>query len=191
MLIEQINEQHRPYGMIFTDISGGVTNTSAFAPQAFKVNPVMAYRLYPDGHKELVRGIDISGTPLVALQSIRAASREVETFNGVCGAESGWVPVSASAPSLLLDKLEVEKGFIPPDRPPILDARRLDSHSDPKAGPMKRFAVITALLASAHGVCQQDDADSARGQRPGVAGGDDRDRRRDRRGDEPRHARSS
>ena len=122
MLIDQINQQHRPYGMIFTDISGGVTNTSAFAPQAFKVNPVMAYRLYPDGHKELVRGIDISGTPLVALQSIRAASREVETFNGVCGAESGWVPVSASAPSLLLDKLEVEKGFVPPDRPPILDA---------------------------------------------------------------------
>ena len=122
MLVDEIKRQQRPYGMIFTDISGGVTNTSAFAPQAFKVNPVMAYRLYPDGRKELVRGIDISGTPLVALQSIRAASRNVETFNGVCGAESGWVPVSASAPSLLLDKLEVEKGFIPPDRPPILDA---------------------------------------------------------------------
>ena len=120
MLIEEINKQHRPYGMIFTDISGGFTNTSAFAPQAFKVNPVMAYRLYPDGRRELVRGIDISGTPLVALQSIRAASREVETFNGVCGAESGWVPVSASAPSLLLEKLEVEKGFVPPDRPPLL-----------------------------------------------------------------------
>jgi predicted Zn-dependent protease len=121
MLIEEVKKQHRPYGMIFTDISGGFTNTSAFAPQAFKVNPVMAYRLYPDGRKELVRGIDISGTPLVALQSIRAASREIETFNGVCGAESGWVPVSASAPSLLLDKIEVEKGFIPPDRPPILN----------------------------------------------------------------------
>ncbi|MEO6776155.1 MAG: metallopeptidase TldD-related protein [Kofleriaceae bacterium] len=122
MLLEEVKQQGRPYGMIFTDISGGVTNTSAFAPQAFKVNPVMAYRLYPDGHRELVRGIDISGTPLVALQSIRAASRQVETFNGVCGAESGWVPVSASAPSLLLEKLEIEKSFIPPDRPPILDA---------------------------------------------------------------------
>ncbi len=122
MLIDQIKKQNRPYGMIFTDISGGFTNTSAFAPQAFKVNPVMAYRLYPDGHKQLVRGIDISGTPLVALQSIRAASREVETFNGVCGAESGWVPVSASAPSLLLDKIEVEKSFVPPDRPPVLNA---------------------------------------------------------------------
>ncbi|HSS00790.1 MAG TPA: metallopeptidase TldD-related protein [Kofleriaceae bacterium] len=119
-LIEEIKKQGRPYGMIFTDISGGFTNTSAFAPQAFKVNPVMAYRLYPDGRRELVRGIDISGTPLVALQSIRAASREIETFNGVCGAESGWVPVSASAPSLLIEKVEVEKGFVPPDRPPLL-----------------------------------------------------------------------
>ena len=122
LLMEEVKKQHRPYGMIFTDISGGFTNTSAFAPQAFKVNPVMAYRLYPNGKKELVRGIDISGTPLVALQSIRAASRRIETFNGVCGAESGWVPVSASAPSLLLEKLEIEKGFIPPDRPPILGA---------------------------------------------------------------------
>src|SRR5262249_61413075 len=86
MLIEEINKQHRPYGMIFTDISGGFTNTSAFAPQAFKVNPVMAYRLYPNGKKELVRGIDISGTPLVALPSIRSASREIESVNGVCGA---------------------------------------------------------------------------------------------------------
>ena len=120
LLVEEIRKQKRPYGMIFTDISGGFTNTSAFAPQAFKVNPVMAYKLYADGKKELVRGIDISGTPLVALQSIRAASREVETFNGVCGAESGWVPVSASAPSLLIERLEIEKGFIPPDRPPLL-----------------------------------------------------------------------
>jgi len=121
MLLEEVKKQNRPYGMIFTDISGGFTNTSAFGAQAFKVNPVMAYRLYPDGRRQLVRGIDISGTPLVALQSIRAASREIETFNGVCGAESGWVPVSASAPSLLLEKIEVEKGFIPPDRPPLLD----------------------------------------------------------------------
>lgn len=122
MLIEEVKKQKRPYGMIFTDISGGVTNTSAFQPQAFKVYPVMAYRVYPDGKRQLVRGVDLIGTPLVALQSIRAASREVETFNGVCGAESGWVPVSASAPSLLLEKLEVEKGFIPADRPPILGA---------------------------------------------------------------------
>jgi predicted Zn-dependent protease len=122
MLLEEVKRQKRPYGMIFTDISGGFTNTSAFAPQAFKVNPVMAYKIFANGKKELVRGVDITGTPLIALQSIRAASREIETFNGVCGAESGWVPVSASAPSLLIEKLEVEKGYIPHDRPPVLTA---------------------------------------------------------------------
>ena len=46
---------------------------------------------------ELVRGVDIVGTPLTAMGSIMMTSREVETFNGMCGAESGWVPVSASA----------------------------------------------------------------------------------------------
>lgn len=139
MLIEEIKRQDRPFGMVFTDISGGFTNTSAFAPQAFKVNPVMAYRLYPDGRRELVRGIDLSGTPLVALQSIRAASREVETFNGICGAESGWVPVSASAPSLLLEKLEIEKSFVPPDRPPLLSPpaiRAEKPHVKPSATPI-------------------------------------------------------
>ena len=130
MLIAEIKSQGRPYGMVFTDISGGFTNTSAFTPQAFKVNPVMAYRLYPDGKRELVRGIDISGTPLVALQSIRAASREVETFNGVCGAESGWVPVSASAPSLLLERLEIEKSFTPADRPPLLAPPSIRAQKD-------------------------------------------------------------
>jgi predicted Zn-dependent protease len=120
LLIAEIKQQGRPFGMVFTDISGGVTNTDAFNPQAFKVNPVMAYRVYPDGRRELVRGVDIVGTPLTALSSIRAASREVETFNGVCGAESGWVPVSASAPSLLLGSLEVERQAQGPDRPPVL-----------------------------------------------------------------------
>jgi TldD protein len=44
----------------------------------------------------------------------------METFNGICGAESGWVPVSASAPSLLLRALEVERSFSPSDRGPVL-----------------------------------------------------------------------
>jgi len=119
-LIAEVKRQKKPFGMVFTDISGGFTNTSRFAPQAFKVNPVMAYRIYPDGRKELVRGVDIVGTPLTALGSIMSASRTVETFNGMCGAESGWVPVSASAPSLLIKSLEVERGFKPNNRSPIL-----------------------------------------------------------------------
>jgi predicted Zn-dependent protease len=120
-LIAELKRQNKPFGMIFTDISGGFTNTSKFGAQAFKVIPTMAYRLYPDGRTELVRGVDIVGTPLTVLASIRAAARPVEIFNGMCGAESGWVPVSASAPSLLLEKIEVERGFEPTNSPPVLD----------------------------------------------------------------------
>lgn len=120
LLIEEVKRQKKPFGMIFTDIKGGFTLTTTDLPQSFRVEPVLAYRLYPDGKKELVRGVNIVGTPLTALGDIVAAGRNVETFNGVCGAESGWVPVSASAPGLLLKKLEVERKADPNDRQPIM-----------------------------------------------------------------------
>lgn len=119
-LVDEVKRQGKEYGMVFTDISGGFTNTSTFLPQAFKVEPIMAYRVFKDGRKELVRGVDISGSPLTALDNILAAAGPMETFNGMCGAESGWVPVSASAPSLLIETLEVERGFEPSDRNPVL-----------------------------------------------------------------------
>jgi predicted Zn-dependent protease len=119
-LLAEVKRQKKPFGMLFTDISGGFTDTSRAGFQAFKVEPVMAYRIYTDGRRELVRGVNIVGTPLIALGSIVSAARPVETFNGMCGAESGWVPVSASAPSLLLETLEIERGFQPADRAPVL-----------------------------------------------------------------------
>jgi predicted Zn-dependent protease len=119
-LVDEVRRQGKEYGMVFTDISGGFTNTSTFLPQTFKVEPIMAYRVFPDGRKELVRGVDISGSPLTVLDNILAAAGPQQTFNGMCGAESGWVPVSASAPSLLIKTLEVERGFEPTDRNPVL-----------------------------------------------------------------------
>jgi len=119
-LIAEVKRQKKPYGLMFTDINGGITNTTRLSAQAFKVEPVMAYRVYPDGRQQVVRGIDISGSPLTALANIVSAARPIETFNGICGAESGWVPVSASAPSLLLRSLEVERSFTPDDSGPVL-----------------------------------------------------------------------
>ena len=119
-LIEEAKKQGKPYGMVFSDISGGFTNTSRYGAQSFVVSPIMAYRLYPDGKKELVRGVNMSGQPLTALDNILSAGRPLETFNGMCGAESGWVPVSASAPSLLLSSLEIERGVEPRNTGPLL-----------------------------------------------------------------------
>jgi len=59
----------------------------------------MATASSPDGREELVRGIDLIGTPLTAFSKIIAAGRSSSGLHGICGAESGLVPVSASSPA--------------------------------------------------------------------------------------------
>ncbi len=129
-LLDEVKKRGKPYGLVFEEISGGFTNTRAGgAPQAFKVIPQIVYRVYADGRPdELVRGVDLVGTPIASFERILVTGDDAKVFNGFCGAESGWVPVSAIAPSLLISDLEVErkaKGhergpLLPP--PPLMDA---------------------------------------------------------------------
>ena len=121
MLIESCREQDKPYGFVFEDITGGFTTTGRGGPQAFKVLPVVVYRVYADGRPdELVRGVDIVGTPLSCFAQITCTGDDPAVFNGTCGAESGWVPVSAVSPSILVGQIEIEKRQRSQDRPPIL-----------------------------------------------------------------------
>ena len=131
-LIELIKEQNKPYGLLIDDIAGGFTFTGRGQPQAFQVEPLVVYKVFPDGKPdELVRGVDIVGTPLAALTKIVATGDTPEVFNGYCGAESGYVPVSASAPAILTSELEVQKKQSSTDRPPILPPPQ---HDTVKAG---------------------------------------------------------
>jgi TldD protein len=119
--IEEIKKQGKPYGLYFDDIQGGFTLTQRSLPQAFQVLPVMVYRVYADGRPdELVRGVDIVGTPLLSLNNIMVTGDTLQVFNGVCGAESGQVPVAAAAPAMLFSTIEVQKRRRGTDRPPIL-----------------------------------------------------------------------
>ncbi|MGH9317146.1 MAG: metallopeptidase TldD-related protein, partial [Thermoanaerobaculia bacterium] len=96
LLREECRKQDKPFGLFFGDISGGFTFTGRGIPQVFQVRPVMVYRVYADGRPDqLVRGADLIGTPLVSFSRILAAGDTPAVFNGHCGAESGWVPVSA------------------------------------------------------------------------------------------------
>lgn len=119
--IDEIKKQGKPYGLYFEDIQGGFTLTSRDLPQAFQVLPVMVWRVYADGRPDqLVRGVDIVGTPLTVLTQIAATGDTTSVFNGVCGAESGSVPVSAAAPAMLFSDMEVQKRKYGDTRPPIL-----------------------------------------------------------------------
>ena len=120
-LINEIRKQKKPFGLYFEDIAGGFTLTMRNMPQAFQVMPLMVWKVYPDGRPdELVRGVDIIGTPLNALNRIVLTGQKMDVFNGECGAESGSVPVSASAPAMLFSEIEVQKVSQGHERPPLL-----------------------------------------------------------------------
>ena len=120
-LIDMVKQDHLPYGLLIDDIEGGFTFTGRGQPQAFQVTPLVVYRVFADGRPDqLVRGVNIVGTPLVSLSKIVATSDKQEVFNGYCGAESGSVPVSAAAPALLISEMEFAKKETSTDRPPIL-----------------------------------------------------------------------
>ena len=120
-LIDEVKKQGKPYGLYFNDIQGGFTLTTRSLPQAFQVLPVLVYKVYADGRPdELVRGVDIVGTPLAALTRILTTGDRQHVFNGVCGAESGQVPVAAVAPAMLFSEMEVQKRAHEHERPPLL-----------------------------------------------------------------------
>ncbi len=118
----EIEAQGAPYGLLFDDITGGFTYTGRSMANAFNVSPVIVYRVYADGRPdELVRGVDLIGTPLATFSEVLAASDQTSVFNGYCGAESGWVPVSAASPDLLVRRIEVQRKDTGDERPPLLD----------------------------------------------------------------------
>ncbi len=122
-LRDEARRQGKPFGLLFDNIEGGFTTTGRGSPNAFNVLPNVVYRIYTDGRApELVRGVDLIGTPLAAFGKIIATDDQIDVFNGVCGAESGGVPVSASSPSLLVSEVEVQKKSQSQETRPILPA---------------------------------------------------------------------
>jgi predicted Zn-dependent protease len=129
-LIDMGKEQGKPFGLLIDDIAGGFTFTGRGQPQAFQVLPLVVYKVFPDGRPDqLVRGVDIVGTPLVSLTKIVATGDTPDIFNGYCGAESGSVPVSAVAPAILISEMEVQKKETSTDKPPILPPPAHDSEA--------------------------------------------------------------
>ena len=121
LLLDEVKKQNKPYGLYFEKVTGGFTTTGRQGLQAFSVMPLIVYRVYADGRPdELVRGVDIVGTPLSSFARILATSDTQEVFNGFCGAESGSVPVSAISPAILVSEIEVQKRSRSRDLRPLL-----------------------------------------------------------------------
>lgn len=95
--------------------------TGRNSPNAFNVTPLEVYRVYVDGRDdELVRGVDLIGTPLSMFSNIICAGGETESFVGSCGSISGYVPVSAISPAILVNKVELQMKPRSRNLPPVL-----------------------------------------------------------------------
>lgn len=121
-LLELVRKEGKPYGFLLVGSSGGENPTNRESAQTLEVRPRLVYRIdAKTGARTLVRGVKLVGTPLVILNRVVAAGDDPTLANGFhCGAESGWVPVSQTAPSLLLSEIELQR--LPEDRvlPPLL-----------------------------------------------------------------------
>ena len=121
ILTDELKRQGKPYGYLFSKVSGGFTNTSRVDANSFNVTPLVVYRIYTDGKPdELVRGVNMIGTPLSMFSQIGACGKDVDVFNGYCGAESGSIPVSCIAPAIFVKMVETQRQAKSHVQPPIL-----------------------------------------------------------------------
>ena len=119
-LLAMLERDGKDFGLLFDRIQGGFTITRRDLPNVFTVTPTVVYRINLDGSEDLVRGVNLIGTPLTAFSRIEAAGDDFQVFNGTCGAESGLVPVATVSPSILVSQIEVQKGTTAQTRLPIL-----------------------------------------------------------------------
>jgi predicted Zn-dependent protease len=109
-LRKEAKSQGKEYAYYFKDVAGGFTNTNRYSPNSFNITPLVVYRIYTDGRPdELVRGVNLVGTPLAMFSQIEACGNEYAVFNGTCGAESGPVPVACVSPALFVKQIETQK----------------------------------------------------------------------------------
>jgi hypothetical protein len=121
MLMAEARRQGKPHGLVIRDITGGNTNTMSYGYQAFKGTPRLVYRVdAKTGKEQLVRGVELVGTPLTSVNKVLATSDETRVFNGYCGAESGYVPVATVAPATLVGEIELQRVVRANERSPIL-----------------------------------------------------------------------
>lgn len=100
-MIDLCKQRNLPYGVIVRKLDfpsgGGGGQVSA---------PLYVYRLYADGHEEMIRGVRFRNVNARSLKDILQAGDAAVTLDYL---EGGSAEVTVVAPSVLVDDLELEK----------------------------------------------------------------------------------
>jgi predicted Zn-dependent protease len=114
-VISMITEQGQPYGYRVETLGAGNA-------------PRLLYRVFPDGHEQLVRGAVFNELDVRALRSdLMTVGNDPLVSN-----RQGGVATTIISPSLLFDELEVKRADTSKDKLPEYPAPPLPSESAPK-----------------------------------------------------------
>jgi PmbA/TldA metallopeptidase C-terminal domain len=118
--IELVKQRNRPFGMVVRKLRNN----------AGPLNVLLAYKCFPDGHEELVRGMQLFGFSVQSFKDIVAASRDLNfatlRYQPPAGqffmpneSEENFTPISLLVPSVLLEDATMRKIRAASPNPPV------------------------------------------------------------------------
>jgi len=135
-LIDMCRDGNKPYGILIRKLDYPSTASGDELGQVAQaaggshpvVPPLLAYKVYPDGREELVRGLYFHGVSTRSFKDIAAASDENYVFDlidsnapfALVGAGSFISTASVIAPAVLFEELELEPAKEETPKPPIV-----------------------------------------------------------------------
>ena len=138
-LLEMVKQQGKPFGLIVRKMdfpsAGSMDELRRIAARGGRSGggrpvstPILAYKVFPDGREELVRGMNFRSLSTRPFRDILAAGDQEHQFdfidNGaplaLMGAGNFIVGCSVVAPSLLFEELELEPGTEDRPKPPVV-----------------------------------------------------------------------
>lgn len=141
--LKMLQDRNKPWGIIVRkmDFPSSASNEEArrliSAAQQSGTRPVsepvLTYKVFPDGREELIRGLRFRGLTVRSFRDIQAVSEERYALHylnnllpfAILGAGGYIAPTSVIAPALLFDELELERRSEDVANPPIVPAPEL------------------------------------------------------------------
>jgi len=148
-LIDLCKQSNKPYGILVRKLdypsTASIDELEKVAQAAGGSHPVvpplLAYKIYPDGREELVRGLLFQGVSIRSLKDIVAASDENFVFDlidsnapfALVGAGTFMTTASVIAPAVLFEELELQPVKEETPKPPIVPAPALTGQASATA----------------------------------------------------------
>jgi hypothetical protein len=122
--LDLVKQRHKEYGIVVRRMRSAT-------------HPVLAYKVFPDGHEELIHGMQFSGLNTAAFKEITAASKEQNVLTvefrpqripgTLTLGDEDYAPVTLAVPSLLFEDVNLRKVRGETPKPPVAPHPYFDS----------------------------------------------------------------